>query len=211
VGEWRARGWLAHVPLVGGWAAAVVGLVDVPTWSSMDIQQGVCSRPPHGSELPGPRPSAAAASLPLHVAAAVRTLRCHCCCCCWLATACIKRQPMIRGLPPRRSLLPRPSPSTPRPDSRVACKLSVVLRAAIGPPQQKASSAKGASSSPAAQQPSQPSQPASSASCVQRSAVRCSAVRCSLPTCTTDPPFQPAKPRSGLEDSLLRRVTLDVY
>jgi hypothetical protein len=195
-------GWRTFLWLAGGPLPSRVGRVDVPTWSAMDVQQGVCSRPPHGSELPGPRPSAAAASLPLHVAAAVSILRCHCCCC-WLATACIKRQPMIRGLPPRCSLLPRPSPSTPRPDSRVACKLSVVLRAAIGPPQQKASSAKGASSSPAAQQPSQP---ASSASCVQ-----CSAVRCSLPTCTTDPPFQPAKTRSGLEDSLLRRVTLDVY
>jgi hypothetical protein len=160
----RSSGWL-----VGGWAAAVVGLVDVPTWSSMDVQQGVCSRPPHGSELPGPRPSAAAASLPLHVAAAVSILRCHCCCC-WLATACIKRQPMIRGLPPRCSLLPRPSPSTPRPDSRVACKLSVVLRAAIGPPQQKASSAKGASSSPAS--PASPRRPRRVCSAVQCSAVQ---------------------------------------
>jgi hypothetical protein len=163
----RSSGWRA-----GGWAALAaveVGPVHAPTWSVMDVQQGVCSRTSHGSESPGPRPSAATASLPLHVAAAVSILRCHCCCC-WLATACIKRQPMIRGLPPRRSLLPRPSPSTPRPDSRVACKLSVVLRAAIGPPPQRASSAKGASSS----QPSQPSQPAS---CVQCSAVRCSAVQ----------------------------------
>jgi hypothetical protein len=192
VGEWRARGWLAHVPLVGGWAAAVEGgvrLVDVPTWSAMDVQQGVCSRPPHGSELPGPRPSAAAASLPLHVAAAVSILRCHCCCC-WLATACIKRQPMIRGLPPRCSLLPRPSPSTPRPDSRVACKLSVVLRAAIGPPQQKASSAKGASSSPAS--PASPRRPRRVCSAVQCGAVQCGAV--CLPALLT-PRF--SRPRPG--------------